>query len=445
MVPSAEILDRAVAEDCAVIGLSGLITPSLDEMASVAAEMNRRGIDKPLLIGGATTSRQHTAVKIAPKYDASVVYVNDASRAVGVVSDLLNPVRRIELDAKNRTTQENLRFVYGQKQAKPLLGYDEACANRLVIDWRAEDIAVPEFIGRRVADDIGLEEIRKYIDWTFFFSAWELSGKYPKIFEHPEKGVAARELFDDGQALLERIITEKRITPRAVYGFWPAASDGDDIVVYADEDRAQELMRFNMLRQQSKLAEGRPNRSLADFIAPRDSGVKDYLGAFAVTTGIGADEFARTFEDAQDDYHAIMVKTLADRLAEAFAECLHARVRREWGYGRAESLDNADLIAEKYRGIRPAHGYPACPEHTEKRKLFDLLDAPAQGIVLTESCAMAPAASVSGLYFAHPQARYFTVGRIDRDQAESYARRKKMELSEMERWLSPNLGYDPEA
>jgi 5-methyltetrahydrofolate--homocysteine methyltransferase len=445
MVPAAKILDRAVSENCDVIGLSGLITPSLDEMANVAAEMKRRGLETPLLIGGATTSRQHTAVKIAPKYEGSVVHVNDASRAVGVVSDLLDSSRKKTLDKANRETQENLRYVYSQKKSKPLLSYADAFANRLAIDWQANDIASPEQIGLRHVDDISLEEIRSYIDWTFFFSAWELSGKYPKILDHPEKGAAARELFDDGQQLLEQIIAEKRITPRAAYGFWPAASDGDDIIVYADDGRDREITRFNMLRQQTPKPGGKPNFSLADFVAPLGSGIRDYIGAFAVTTGIGVEEFARSFEDQHDDYRSIMVKSLADRLAEAFAECLHQRARDEWGYGRAEALDNDDLIAERYRGIRPAHGYPACPDHTEKRKLFALLDAPAQGIELTESCAMMPAASVSGLYFAHPAARYFTVGRVDLDQVSDYAQRKNMELSELERWLAPNLGYDPEA
>jgi len=445
MVPSAEILDRAIAEDCDVIGLSGLITPSLDEMANVAAEMKRRGLDKPLLIGGATTSRQHTAVKIAPKYDGSVVHVNDASRAVGVVSDLLDAERSRTLDSANRESQERLRYVYGQKKSKPLLSYADACANRPAIDWREQDIARPESIGLRHVDDISLDEIRDYIDWTFFFSAWELPGKFPKILDHPKKGAAARELFEDGQQLLEQIIAEKRITPRAAYGFWPAASDGDDIIVYANEDRDAELMRFNMLRQQASMPDGKPNLCLADFVAPVDTGLRDYIGAFAVTSGIGAEEFARSFEVQHDDYRAIMVKSLADRLAEAFAECLHRRVRSEWGYGRDENLGKDDLIAERYRGIRPAHGYPACPDHTEKRKLFALLDAPALGIELTESCAMIPAASVSGLYFAHPAARYFTVGRIDRDQVVAYSERKEMDLSELEYWLAPNLGYDPEA
>jgi 5-methyltetrahydrofolate--homocysteine methyltransferase len=445
MVPAAEILDTAVAENCDVIGLSGLITPSLDEMVKVAREMERRGIDKPLLIGGATTSRQHTAVKIAPQYGKSTVHVNDASRAVGVVSSLLDPKRRQEFDETNEQMQEHLRYVYDQKGKRPLLSFEEALANRHAIDWREEDIAVPAFLGRRVVNDIGLEEIRDYIDWTFFFSAWELKGKYPKIFDNPRYGQEARELYEAGQDLLSRIIDEKLLTARGIYGFWPASSSGNDIIVYADERREQEIARFNMLRQQAVLANGKPNRSLADFIAPAESGLADHIGAFAVTAGIGADDLARSFEEKRDDYNAIMVKALADRLAEAFAECLHQRVRRDWGYGLGENLSNEELIAEKYRGIRPAHGYPACPDHTERRTLFALLDASSEGITLTESCAMVPAASVSGLYFAHPESRYFTVGRVDRDQVESYARRKNMDPEEVERWLAPNLGYDPEA
>jgi len=445
MVPAAKILDTAVAEKCDAVGLSGLITPSLDEMVAVGREMQRRGLELPLLIGGATTSRQHTAVKIAPQYDQTVAHVNDASRAVGVVSSLLDPVRRRTFDAENRKTQENLRYVYGQKQEQPLLSYADAVANRHAIDWKAADVPVPEFTGRREVDDVDLAQIREYIDWTFFFSAWEIKGKFPRIFESPKYGEAARELYDAGNALLDRIIEEKLITPRAVYGFWPAAGDGDDILVYADAERSRELTRFCMLRQQMKAPEGKPNRCLADLVAPKGSGRADYIGAFAVTAGIGADDLAERFEKDLDDYHAIMTKALADRLAEAYAELLHQRARREWGYGRDERFDNADLIAEKYRGIRPAHGYPACPDHSEKRKLFELLGAPNVGITLTESCAMQPGASVSGLYFASPDARYFTVGRVDRDQVESYARRKQMEIGEVERWLAPNLGYDPDA
>jgi 5-methyltetrahydrofolate--homocysteine methyltransferase len=443
MVPCDKILQTAVDEDCDLVGLSGLITPSLDEMVHVAREMERRGLELPLLIGGATTSKQHTAVKIAPQFGGSVVHVLDASRAVGVVAGLLNPRQRAELDADNDRLQEHLRYVYTEREKRPLLSYEEAAANRLRIEWREKDIAEPASLGRRVVDDIPLETIARYIDWTFFFSAWELKGKYPKILDHPKYGAAARELFENGRELLARIIDEKRLTPRGVYGFWPAAAEGDDIVLYEDPARERELVRFPTLRQQSVLTGGAPNRSLADFVAPRDSGLADHIGAFAVTAGIGAAEFAAEFEAAHDDYNAIMVKALADRLAEAFAECLHERARREWGYGRDEQLSNQDLIGERYRGIRPAFGYPACPDHSEKRKLFELLDAPSIGIELTEHCAMSPAASVSGIYFAHPRARYFSVGRIQRDQVADYARRKGVEVAEVERWLAPNLGYEP--
>ncbi len=445
MVPCDQIIQTALDEDCDLIGLSGLITPSLDEMVHVAKEMERRGIDKPLLIGGATTSKQHTAVKIAPQFQGSTVHVHDASRAVGVVSDLLDAKRRVDFDARNREAQERLRFVYGEKAERPLLAYSKARENRLRLHWDPEDSPPPAFLGRRVVDDVSLEEIARYIDWTFFFTAWELKGRFPKILEHPKYGGAARELFEHGQALLRRIVDEQLLVARGVYGFWPAASDDDDLVVYADETRSRELARFPMLRQQAAQPEGKPNRSLADYLPTAEGVARGHLGAFAVTAGIGAEELAKEYEGALDDYHAIMVKALADRLAEAFAECLHARVRGDWGYGRDEGLSNEDLIAERYRGIRPAFGYPACPDHAPKRTLFELLEASALGIELTESCAMQPAASVCGLYFAHPQARYFTVGRVDRDQVEDYAARRGAPLAEVERWLAPNLGYDPEA
>ncbi len=445
MVHCDDILKTAVDRDCDLIGLSGLITPSLDEMVNVANEMERRGIDKPLLIGGATTSKQHTAVKIAPAYSHCAVHVHDASRAVGVVNSLLNPKLRPEFNLKNRELQEQLCYVYEGRKSKPLFSYERAVENRLSVDFRDDDLPVPRFLGRRVIDDVSLEDLEEYIDWTFFFSAWELKGKFPKIFKSQKYGEAARELFENGQTLLRRMIDEKWLTPRGVYGFWPAASDGDDIVLFEDDSRSEECARFNLLRQQAEVADGKPNRSLADFIAPSNSSHRDYLGAFAVTSGIETDALAAGFEKDLDDYNAIMTKALADRLAEAFAEYLHERARREWGYGNEENLEAGDLIAEKYRGIRPAFGYPACPDHTEKRKLFDLLDAPSQGIELTENCAMLPAASVSGLYFAHPEAHYFTVGRIDRDQVSDYANRKKMTVEEAERWLAPNLGYDPAA
>jgi 5-methyltetrahydrofolate--homocysteine methyltransferase len=428
-----------------MVGLSGLITPSLDEMVNVAREMERRGIDKPLLIGGATTSKQHTAVKIAPAYGHCTAHVHDASRAVGVVSSLLSPKLSPEFNRANCELQEQLRYVYEGRKSQPLLPYERAVENRLSIDFRAGDLPTPGYLGRRVIDDVSLEDLEEYIDWTFFFSAWELKGKFPKIFESQKYGEAARELFENGQTLLRKIIDERLLTPRGVYGFWPAASDGDDIVLFEDESRSEEYVRFNLLRQQGKGADGKPNRSLADFIAPLDSGVRDYLGAFAVTSGAETNEIAAGFEKDLDDYNAIMTKALADRLVEAFAEYLHERARCEWGYGNDEHLEPGDLIAEKYRGIRPAFGYPACPDHTEKSKLFDLLDAPAVGIELTENFAMMPGASVSGLYFAHPDAQYFTVGRIDRDQVIDYADRKQMTVEEVERWLAPNLGYDPAA
>jgi 5-methyltetrahydrofolate--homocysteine methyltransferase len=442
MVPAAKILDTAVEQRADIIGLSGLITPSLDEMVFVAREMERRGMTLPLLIGGATTSKQHTAVKIAGEYSRPVVHVLDASRAVDVVSSLLGS-RRDEFDRENRAAQAETREKYAGRAEKPLLSYERARANRLRLDWESLEIASPWFIGRRYLDDVPLGEIARYIDWTFFFSAWELKGRYPAILSHHEYGPAATELFGHAQALLRRIIDEKLLTARGVYAFWPANTEGDDIVLYRDHSRRVELARFPMLRQQEVIADNRPNRSLADFVAPRDTGVPDYLGMFAVTAGIGAEALVRRFEADHDDYNAIMVKALADRLAEAFAEYLHAKARRDWGHGEDEQLGNDELIAEKYRGIRPAYGYPACPDHSEKFKLFQLLDAGRQGITLTEHAAMLPAASVSGLYFSHPQARYFNVGRIDRDQLESYAGRKGMAVEETERWLATNLAYDP--
>jgi 5-methyltetrahydrofolate--homocysteine methyltransferase len=442
MVPAAKILETAIEQQADIIGLSGLITPSLDEMAFVAREMERRHFRLPLLIGGATTSRQHTAVKIAPEYSGSVVHVLDASRAVDVVSSLLG-AKREEFDRANRVEQSRTRDKYASRGTKPLLSYEQALANRLTIDWDAHVTATPWFVGRRYLDDVSLAEIAKYIDWTFFFSAWELKGRYPGIFDHPEYGTQARVLFDEAQVLLDRIIKEKLLTAKGVYAFWPAASDGDDIIVYRDETRRTELTRLAMLRQQEVIADARPNRSLADFVAPSGSGVPDYIGMFAVTAGIGTDDLVRRFERDHDDYSAIMVKALADRLAEAFAEYLHAQARRDWGYGEAETFNVDDLIAEKFRGIRPAYGYPACPDHSEKFKLFDALDAHRQGLTLTEHGAMLPAASVSGLYFSHPQAKYFNVGRIGRDQLESYAKRKGVAIEEAERWLSSNLAYDP--
>ena len=443
MVPCDQILETAVAEQADLIGLSGLITPSLDEMVQVAREMERRGFETPLLIGGATTSKQHTAVKIAPEFGHSTVHVPDASRVAGVVSSLLDGAKRKEFDRTNRENQDRLRALHGAKQKRERVPYAVALENRLGLPWRVEDIAVPHFTGRRELVDVSLETLVEYIDWTFFFSAWELKGRFPAILDHPQQGQVARELYDAGRQLLRRIIDEKWLEARGVYGFWPARSEDDDIVLYADETRARELVRFNMLRQQGVREPGKPSLSLADFVAPGESGLGDYVGAFAVTAGLGAEELAGRFEQEHDDYQAILVKALADRLAEAFAESLHQRARQDWGYGKSEQLANEDLIAESYRGIRPAFGYPACPDHSEKRKLFALLEAPSLGIQLTESYAMTPAASVSGIYLAHPQARYFNVGRIDRDQVQSYATRKGMSVQEVERWLSSSLAYDP--
>jgi 5-methyltetrahydrofolate--homocysteine methyltransferase len=442
MVPADRILDTAVQEGCDIVGLSGLITPSLDEMVHVAKEMKRRGLALPLLIGGATTSRQHTAVKIAPEYPAPTLHVQDASRAVGVVAGLMDPAGRAELDARNRDTQERLRALHADRRERVLLSFEEARSRRLRIEWRAEDVPPLPFWGVQATGDVPLADLVPYIDWTFFFSAWELKGRFPAILEHPAHGAAARELYEHGRTLLERIVRDRSLVARGVFGFWPAASDGDEIVLFTDPSRQRERCRFPMLRQQRPAEAGVPCLSLADFVAPPGAGLPDSVGAFAVTAGLGADELVERFETEHDDYHAIMVKALADRLAEAFAEWLHARARREWGYGRDERLSNEDLIAERYRGIRPAFGYPACPDHTEKGRLFELLDARKAGIELTSSFAMTPAASVSGLYFHHPKARYFAVGPIGRDQVESYAAHKGMPVAEVERWLAPNLGYE---
>jgi 5-methyltetrahydrofolate--homocysteine methyltransferase len=443
MVPCDRILAAADAEGADVIGLSGLITPSLDEMVHVAREMERRGDRRPLLIGGATTSRQHTAVKIAPAYAGPTVHVLDASRAVGVVAGLLSEERRDGFVAANAAEQERLRAAHGGASARPLLSYPAAFDRRPLLRFEADTVAKPAFVGRRTAEPT-LDQLVPFIDWTFFFAAWELKGKFPRILDDPRQGAAARELYENARTLLRRIVAEELLTARGVYGFWPANADGDDIVLWTDADAHTEAARFPMLRQQRPVAEGRPCLSLADFVAPVESGVVDSVGAFAVTAGLGAAALAARFEAEHDDYDAILVKALADRLVEAFAEWLHARARRDWGYGASEALALEDLLAERYRGIRPAFGYPACPDHTEKRRLFALLEAPAVGITLSEHCAMLPAASVSGLYFAHPDARYFTVGRVGRDQVESYAARKHLPLAEVERWLAPNLGYEPE-
>jgi 5-methyltetrahydrofolate--homocysteine methyltransferase len=424
MVPASVILDTAVAEGADAIGLSGLITPSLDEMVGVAKEMQRRGFTTPLLIGGATTSRQHTAVRIAPEYEAQTVHVLDASRVVGVVSDLLDPARAEQLAAANRTEQERLREQHLTRTKQPLLPLSRARANREPVVF--DDIPVPAFTGVRAMLPT-LAELRPMIDWQFLFLAWELKGKYPSILEQPE----ARELFDDADAMLDRIIADGSLQAQGAYGFWPAHADGDDIVV------TEPAVRFPMLRQQTVKPDGRPNRCLSDYLAPAG----DHIGGFAVAIH-GAEKLAAAYEAEHDDYRAIMVKALADRLAEAFAEYLHLQARRDWYEPDADPAVE-DLHAERFRGIRPALGYPATPDHSLKRRLFDLLDAGSLDIGLTESYAMTPAAAVSGLLLAHPASRYFTVGRIGRDQAEDYAVRRELPLSEVERWLRPNLDYDP--
>ncbi len=447
MVPAATILERAQEEGVHIIGLSGLITPSLDEMVHVAAEMQRLGMTQPLMIGGATTSKAHTAVKIEPKYEGPVVYVADASRAVGVASALLSSEQRDAFVAGVRGEYEVLRARRAAKGGEQqLVDLAAARANPTPIDWSAFAPAAPAEPGLQVLEDIPLGEVAEFIDWTFLFHAWQLRGRFPKILDDPQKGEEARKLFADAQAMLGRIIDEGWLKARAVIGVFSANAVGDDVEVYRDEARRELLGCFHFLRKQGRQAEGHYNECLADFVAPKASGKPDYLGAFACTAGIGIDAKLAEFEAEHDDYQSIMLKALADRLAEALAEWLHQRVRRRyWGYAAGEQLSNEQLIAEQYRGIRPALGYPACPDHTEKDLLWQLLDAERNtGIWLTESKAMVPTAAVSGLYFAHPEARYFAVGKLGKDQIEDYARRRAMPLGEVERWLAPVLGYDPE-
>jgi 5-methyltetrahydrofolate--homocysteine methyltransferase len=448
MVAAQTILDTAKNENADIIGLSGLITPSLEEMAHVAKEMERQGFSVPLLIGGATTSRAHTAVKIEPHYHGPTVWVKDASRAVGVAQNLIGDESRGDFVAKIRGEYAQVREQHaGRRAHTKWLTLEQARANKARIDWSAYTPPVPQFLGIKVFERFSLEEIAHYIDWTPFFHSWEMHGSYPKILDDADKGEEARKLFEDAQRTLREIIAGKWLEARAVIGFFPANSvNDDDIEVYADESRTRVLTTLHHLRQQEEKPPGRPNQCLSDFIAPKDCGLKDYIGAFAVTAGLGIDQHVRRFEAAHDDYHAIMVKALADRLAEAFAELMHERVRKEWwGYVPEERLDNEALIREEYRGIRPAPGYPACPEHTEKASLWRLLDAETNaGIALTDHFAMWPAASVSGWYFSHPESKYFGLGKINKDQAADYARRKGMSLAEAERWLAPNLGYEPE-
>ncbi|MGD0260858.1 MAG: methionine synthase [Verrucomicrobiota bacterium] len=465
MVPSEKILQTAREKNADIIGLSGLITPSLDEMVHVAKEMERQGFSVPLLIGGATTSKAHTAVKIAPGYSQPVIHVLDASRAVGVVSSLLNPQLKPPFIANLRADYDKLRAQHADQKAKPLLTIEEARNRRTPIAWKASDLEKPAFTGLRVlASDhqsrstlhaprstLSLSDLVPFIDWSPFFHTWELRGRYPAILEKPE----ARKLFDDAQELLNDIVSRNLLAARGVYGFFPANAVGDDVELYTDDSRTRVLTTFHFLRQQMDKPPGQFNHCLADYIAPRGNGsagaspylnsqLPDYLGAFAVTAGFGVEELCRQFEADHDDYNSIMTKALADRLAEAFAEYLHQRARKEWGYGQAENLTTEDLIREKYRGIRPAAGYPACPDHTEKWTLWKLLDVENNtGMRLTESCAMWPGASVSGLYFAHPESKYFAVGKIGRDQVDDYHRRKQMDLPAVERWLGPYLNYEP--
>ncbi len=448
MVPMKDILDTAERENADVVGLSGLITPSLEEMVLVAREMQKRGMDVPLLIGGATTSRTHTAVKVAPAYRGATVHVKDASRAVGVVSNLLSRDLRAGFVAKIADEYATVRARHAERQGTTLLvPLSDARANRLTTDWRAHESRAPEKPGIHVYGDYPLAELVPFIDWTPFFMTWQLAGKYPRILDDAVVGEHARHLFADATAMLDDIVKNRQLTARAVVGLFPAnAINSEDIAVYADDSREAALAVVHSLRQQGRKADGQPNFALADFLAPQQSAVQDYMGAFAVTTGIGLGAIVKRYEDEHDDYNAIMAKALADRLAEAFAECLHQRVRKElWGYARDEKLANDELIAEGYRGIRPAPGYPACPDHTEKRLLWQLLDAERNtGISLTDNFAMDPAASVCGWYFSHPGSRYFGVGKIGRDQVADYAERKAMSITEAERWLAPNLSYDPD-
>ncbi|MET3963866.1 5-methyltetrahydrofolate--homocysteine methyltransferase [Marmoricola sp. OAE513] len=447
MVPAQTILDAAKEHKADIIGLSGLITPSLDEMVNFAVEMERQGLDIPLLIGGATTSRAHTAVKVSPRRGGPVVWVKDASRSVPVAAALLDDKQRPALLEATETDYAALRERHAQKNERPTLTLEKARANRTPISWDGYVPPVPAIgTGLRVFSDYDIAELREYIDWQPFFNAWEMKGKFPDILNNPASGEAARKLYDDAQDMLDRLIKEKWLTANGVIGFFPANAVGDDIEVYADESRTEVISTLRNLRQQGEHRDGIPNRSLGDYVAPKDTGLADYVGGFAVTAGLGSEVRIKEFKDALDDYSAILLESVADRLAEAFAERMHERVRKEfWGYQAEEDLSNEELIGEKYVGIRPAPGYPACPEHTEKQTLFGLLDATSNtGIELTESMAMWPGAAVSGWYFSHPDSQYFVVGRLAQDQVADYASRKGWTLKEAERWLGPNLGYNPE-
>ncbi|HZS11465.1 MAG TPA: vitamin B12 dependent-methionine synthase activation domain-containing protein, partial [Nitrospirales bacterium] len=445
MVPCETILQIARDRKVDIVGLSGLITPSLDEMVHVAREMTRQGFNVPLLIGGATTSKAHTAVKIAPAYAPGVVHVLDASRAVGTAGALISPEQRQAYLDRIRVDQETVRQAHQDRGPRRLLTIEQARSHAPKLEWKTAELPKPSFLGLRDLQSFPLDRLVPFIDWTPFFHAWELRGRYPDILRDATVGPRAQELFDDARRLLDEIVGKKLLVARGVYGFFPANSVGDDIELYQDDSRATVRAVVHTLRQQMEKPEDQPNLALADFIAPRGTG-RDYLGAFAVTSGGGLDDIVRRFEADHDDYQAIMAKALADRLAEAFAESLHKQARADWQYGQAEQFSHEDLIRERYRGIRPAPGYPACPDHSEKRTLFDLLEAERRtGITLTEHFAMLPASSVSGWYFAHAAAAYFSVGKIGRDQVLDYQKRKGMPLGEIERWLSPNLNYEPEA
>ena len=443
MVPSEKILEVAKRENVDIIGLSGLITPSLDEMVHVAKEMAHDKMDIPLLIGGATTSRIHTAVKIDPAYASTFSYVLDASRCVPVVSELVNKNTKDVFRTRVKKEYADLRVDHEKKQqAKDYIALGEARKNRVNINWNEANPATPSFLGTKQLEDYPLSEIKKYIDWTPFFQTWMLAGRYPGIFDDKVVGAEAKKLFDDAQRMLDQIVKEKSLRANGVVAFYPAAGLGDDVVLFTGEDKREQLARFHFLRQQNKKAQNLPNFCLADYIAPETSGKKDYMGMFAVTAGIGLEKLIEKYKATQDDYSEIMAKALADRLAEAFAELLHEKVRKEfWGYAKDEHLTEEEIIREKYVGIRPAPGYPACPEHTEKGTLFNILKAEEVGIQLTESFAMYPAAAVSGFYFSHPESKYFGLGKINKDQVEDYANRKGWSIAEAEKWLSPNLSY----
>jgi 5-methyltetrahydrofolate--homocysteine methyltransferase len=442
MVPPEKIIEAAKREKVDVIGLSGLITPSLDEMVHVAKEMQREKLELPLLIGGATTSRIHTAVKIDPAYSGPVIHVLDASRSVPVASELINPETRENFKQKIKKEYDLMRVDHASRQqAKSYITLQEARNNRTKIDWASTQFTKPQFLGRREFVSYPLDEIRKYIDWTPFFQTWMLAGRYPGIFNDPVVGVEAKKLFDDANRMLDQIVREKGLQANGVVAFYAAQNEGDDVKLFKNEADSQSFATFHFLRQQNKKAQNLPNFCLADFISPEKG--KDYFGMFAVTAGLGLEKLIAKHKANHDDYSDIMSKALADRLAEAFAECLHEKVRKEiWGYAKNEKLSNDDLISEKYEGIRPAPGYPACPDHTEKKLLFELLDAGKVGIQLTESYAMYPGAAVSGFYFSHPESKYFGLGKIEKDQVEDYARRKGMSVTEIEKWLAPNLSYD---